>query len=153
MTGFLTSFRARGGGYVVVQFLLLALIAVQGGRAASSSWRVWAFLLVLAGLFVMLSSFITLGRNLTALPEPVPHGTLVTRGVYGVVRHPIYSAILLLCLGLSVQRGSLSTLLLTLALTVLFHFKSEFEERALRRRFPEYAAYQARTKKFIPGVL
>ena len=34
---------------------------------------------------------LTLGSNLTAFPKPIEGGALVTKGMYRVVRHPIYT--------------------------------------------------------------
>ena len=49
-------------------------------------------------------------------------------------------------------RGSWVALGFTVALMVLLEFKSRREEAFLLERFPEYAAYRARVKKFVPGV-
>jgi protein-S-isoprenylcysteine O-methyltransferase Ste14 len=39
------------------------------------------------------------------------------------------------------------------ALAVVLHAKARREEALLARRFPEYAAYKARTKRLVPFVL
>lgn len=147
-------FLRRGGGYVLVQVILLLWIALSGlkRRPVSPSRRRLGTGLGLVGLGLMLESGEELGRNLTALPEPVPNAELITSGLYRHVRHPIYSAVLLLCAGWSIWRGSQRGLGLTGVLAGWFHLKSEYEEAALRERFPGYAAYRHRTKKFIPGV-
>ena len=97
----------------------------------------------------------TLGRNLSALPEPPDGAQLVTSGLYARIRHPhpIYSGVLALGLGWAVWRGSAGAQGWTAALAALFHFKATREETALLARFPAYAAYRRRTRRFVPGVL
>ncbi|PNY80642.1 isoprenylcysteine carboxylmethyltransferase family protein [Deinococcus koreensis] len=138
---------ARGGAFVVGQVLLLFLIGLSGARSGRRG-SVLGLALMLAGGALGLRG----GRNLTPLPEPLPGGHLVTGGAYSVVRHPIYAALLLAAVGWGVYRGSGVALGWTAALGVLFHFKADHEEAALLGRFPEYAAYRARVRRFIPGL-
>jgi protein-S-isoprenylcysteine O-methyltransferase Ste14 len=77
---------------------------------------------------------------------------LVTTGIYGVMRHPIYAGLICVAVGWGVATYSLFAELLTAVLIVVLDLKSRREEMWLRERFPEYAAYAARTKRFIPGV-
>lgn len=154
-SGRLQRFRARGGAFVAAQFVLMALVALsgrQGQRAAALQRAAGLGLLGLGGA-VMLGSGRTLGRNLSPLPEPLDGAQLVTTGLYGQVRHPIYSGLVALGVGWSILRGSPGALGWTAALALLFHFKSSREETALLARFPQYAAYRERTKRFVPGVL
>lgn len=147
----MTTFLKRGGAFVVAQAALLALIGLSGARSGRRGSAL-GLALMLAGLALGLRGGQTLGRNLTPLPEPVPDGQLVTGGAYSVVRHPIYAALLLGGVGWGVYRRSGAALGWTAALGALFHFKANHEEAALLRRFPEYAAYRARVKRFIPGL-
>ena len=90
-----------------------------------------------------------LGRSFAVLPEA---RALVTSGPYRWVRHPIYTLHILTLFGTMLPRvGLLAVAILILGIggEVL---RARNEERALRRVFPEYAAYQTRTKRFIPFV-
>ena len=92
-----------------------------------------------------------LGRALT--PNPVPNGEgLVARGLYRVARHPMYSCLVLICLGVAVGSGALWCYFAVVALAVFFGVKARFEERYLLGAYPGYAEYAARTGKFVPGV-
>ena len=93
-----------------------------------------------------------LGRNLTPLPKPKADAQLVTSGLFAWIRHPIYSALMLLTFGSSLERGHLIALILSACLAVLLEFKSRREESWLLEQFPEYAAYRSRVKKFLPGI-
>ena len=140
---------------MAAQFVLMALV-VRSGRQQNevgALQKAAGLALMGVGGAVMVGSGRTLGRNLSALPEPLDSAHLVTTGLYGQVRHPIYSGVLALGLGWAALRGSSGALGWTAALAALFHFKAAHEETALQARFPEYAAYRERTKRFVPGVL
>jgi protein-S-isoprenylcysteine O-methyltransferase Ste14 len=132
--------------------LLLALLAPPG----SWLWRVppaarVAGLCVsavgLAGMIVAASS---LGEGLTPSPLPNAAARLHTEGVYGRVRHPLYSCLLLFAAGRVVGSSNPVRPLAFLALTILLTKKARWEERRLGQRFPEYAAYAAHTPRFVP---
>jgi protein-S-isoprenylcysteine O-methyltransferase Ste14 len=149
----MNTWQARGGWFVVAQFVLLGLVffAPDGfSRFGARAWAAWVF--GVAGWALFIWARISLGRNLTAFPRPRDDGTLVTSGAFAFSRHPIYSAVMLWALAGVFGRGSWVALGFTVALMVLLEFKSRREEAFLLERFPEYAAYRARVKKFVPGV-
>ncbi|WP_029482590.1 methyltransferase family protein [Deinococcus marmoris] len=151
----LQSFRQRGGDLVAAQFVLIGLVALSGRKRKSvgSFQKLAGLTLMGLGGAVVIGSGRTLGRNLSPLPEPLDTAQLVTGGLYAQIRHPIYSGLLALGLGWGILRGSRGALGWTAALAALFHFKSAREEKALLVRFPDYAAYRKRTKRFVPGVI
>jgi protein-S-isoprenylcysteine O-methyltransferase Ste14 len=135
--------------FVVGQFVLLGLIFLLPA-ARASSWLLLVLQIPAWGLLV--AGALALGRNLTPMPTPTQNAKLLTTGIYGLVRHPIYSGLLLLCLLETLARGSVLAWGLFVALALLLEFKSRFEEQKLRHHFAEYSAYQARVKKFVPFV-
>jgi len=77
---------------------------------------------------------------------------LVTSGPYRFVRHPLYLAEELAIIGISMQFFSLSTAFV-LVVQIAFQLRRMYNEEAvLAATFPEYAAYQARTARLIPGI-
>jgi protein-S-isoprenylcysteine O-methyltransferase Ste14 len=77
----------------------------------------------------------------------------VERGVYGLVRHPMYGSVLLLLTGIALLT-SLWALAPVAALAVLWWLKAAEEERRLDARYPGYAEYRARVRKrFVPWVV
>ena len=75
----------------------------------------------------------------------------MSSGVYRLVRHPIYSAVLALWLGAAL--GTLNVLLLVLWVVPLVgvNIQARAEEELLRARFGQaYADYAARTRAFVP---
>ena len=110
-----------------------------------------------AGLAVGGSGFLlvgagTLGRSLTISPLPSERAQLRTDGLYGLVRHPIYSGIIALSLARTLQSRDRRQAALTALLIVLLRGKSSFEENALRQRFAEYPSYAAATPRFLPRL-
>ena len=91
-----------------------------------------------------------LGRGLTASPLPNGATDLVTRGPYQFVRHPMYTSVILLGIGMSVRSGSLIVAVAFVALVALFFVKSRWEELHLADTFPGYSRYMASTGRFVP---
>ncbi len=108
-------------------------------------------LMSLAGV-VLLVSFVALGNSLTASPLPKQRGQLVTTGLYSYVRHPIYSGLLLLSIGVVLDAGWWPQLVVALMLFLLLRIKAQFEESLLRKAYPKYAAYALKTPMFFPRL-
>ncbi|WP_058977405.1 methyltransferase family protein [Deinococcus grandis] len=144
----------RDRALVAAQFALLAVILAGGrrGRGRPRSVRAAGSVLDAGGLGLLVWSGRTLGRNLTPLPTPVAGSTLVQRGPYRFVRHPIYTALLVLAGGWSVARGGWTSAAGTLLLAGLLRHKAGIEDAALAARHPEHAAYRARTGAFLPRI-
>jgi len=152
---------ARGEWYVVVQAFLFALIAL-GPRSLPGSppwsepaatFATWAGVaLMLLGGPLAVAGLLSLGPSLTALPYPTDDARLVETGPYAIVRHPIYSGLVLGAVGWGLFLHSWLVLGYAVALFALFDLKSRREERWLCERFPAYAQYQTRVKKLIPWL-
>jgi len=148
----------HGEGWVAIQVGLFGLLAVAGsaGPAWGDPWlavgRAAGVLFVAAGIGIAVLGLVGLRENLTAVPRPIEGGRLIDTGVYGMVRHPIYSGGLFACLGIALMVSGWLTYLYVAALFVLLDFKSRREERWLVQKFPGYPAYQRRVRKLVPFV-
>ena len=76
---------------------------------------------------------------------------VVSKGIYGFIRHPIYTGDLLLLVGLELALNSW-LVLGAIALVPLVLRQAVREEQGLAATLPGYADYCARTKRFIPFV-
>lgn len=96
----------------------------------------------------------TLGRFFTATIIIQDHHSVVQEGPYKLVRHPSYSGVIVLILGIGFMIGNaLSLLLLTTSVLVGILYRIRVEEQELLRHFGEvYADYMQRTKRLIPFV-
>ncbi len=108
--------------------------------------------LVALGVGIALAAGAGLGRTLTPSPIPKADGQLVTSGVYGLVRHPIYSGLLVLGLGLLVIGASVLHALAWVALMSVLMAKARLEERMLLDQYADYGAYAARVGRLVPGI-
>jgi protein-S-isoprenylcysteine O-methyltransferase Ste14 len=149
---------ARGGGWVALQFALIAAILGLGlaGPGWPDSARWWfkgaGALTAVAGGVVIVSAVRALGSSLTPFPRPVQAGELVEHGPYRVVRHPIYSGASLFLSGIALAL-SWWALVGTAALVVVWALKARVEERFLVERYAAYGAYRSRTRyRMVPFV-
>ena len=90
--------------------------------------------------------------NFNIRPEPKASGRLVTGGPYRYVRNPMYSALLLFAAAEVAAYADPWKILCWLALALVLLAKAMLEERGLRARFPGYAEYAKRVRRFIPGA-
>jgi protein-S-isoprenylcysteine O-methyltransferase Ste14 len=78
---------------------------------------------------------------------------VVSTGVYGVVRHPMYLGAMLLFLGAPLLLGSRYGFIIGIYLCILFVVRIMGEEKMLLEELEGYAAYTQRVKyRLIPYV-
>jgi len=149
-------FVQRGGWWVVGQFLLLFAIAILAITCRDPSKLLPIFIgglvFLVAAAICGLSGVLTLGRNLTPFPKPSRGTQLVQHGIYSLIRHPLYTAVFCAAAGWSLAWQSWPALAVALVLAVFFDAKARHEERWLRQKFPEYAGYERRVRRFIPWI-
>jgi protein-S-isoprenylcysteine O-methyltransferase Ste14 len=118
-------------------------------------WRFAAGILCLAaGLTLFYRSHADLGESWSSELEVREQHRLVTGGIYGRVRHPMYLAFLLLALSavLVIPNWVAGPSYFILWVAVLA-LRIGPEERMMLEEFgPEYETYMRRTKRLIPGV-
>lgn len=145
----------KGYGWVIAQLHLMAICAVAGwlwnGQwpTGQYDWAIPALLAVL-GAVIGIAGIWVLGRNRTVFPQPRPNSVLITHGIYRHLRHPLYSSVLCAAFAWGLWRHSLAALGAALVLTLFLALKARNEEARLLHHFPGYAAYQARTSRFLP---
>ncbi|MCL1594109.1 MAG: isoprenylcysteine carboxylmethyltransferase family protein [Actinomycetia bacterium] len=145
--------RSIAWSFVGAQVLLLGAIVMLPRNAtwiSGAGAMTIANTLIAAGIALGVWSASFLKKGLT--PSPLPNGSidLVTKGPYVAARHPMYSAVIILCIGLSVRSGSLLVVIMTVALIGLFSVKSRWEEMHLVDSFPGYRKYSESTGRFLP---
>jgi protein-S-isoprenylcysteine O-methyltransferase Ste14 len=78
---------------------------------------------------------------------------VIDSGPYRFVRHPMYSAVIPLLVGMSLWLGSFAGAIVSIVPTVLIGIRGMLEEKFLCRELPGYAEYIARTRfRMIPYV-
>jgi protein-S-isoprenylcysteine O-methyltransferase Ste14 len=151
--------RGRLGRLAGLRFAVIAVVVLivrltwLGNRAPHLSGPVLAgtgLTLWIAGLGLAVWARLYIGRNwgmpMTRREQP----DLVTTGPYHLIRHPIYTGIILALAGTAVAI-SLWGLIIAALVAGFFIFSATREERFLAEEFPgAYPAYQARTKMLVP---
>ncbi len=147
--------RGRPPGLLIVALAFVLLRVFHAGTLAVHSPVVQAIgvVLFLSGLSLAVWARVHLGRNwgmpMTTKDEP----ELVTSGPYRLVRHPIYSGILLAMLGTALATN-IYWLIALAVVGAYFLYSARVEERLMTTTFPgAYPGYRAHTKMLIPFVL
>jgi len=106
------------------------------------------------GLWLFYRSHADLGTNWSITLEVREQHRLITQGVYGRIRHPMYSALVLYSVGQAfVIPNWVAGPSSFVAFAILFSLRVHAEEQMMSEAFgDEYAAYAARTKRLVPGV-
>ena len=149
--------RSRGYFYVAVQFLLIALLFTAPRQPEpygplSGLFSIIGLAVIGAGVLILVVSFLSLGRSLTANPVPKEDGELVTTGLYARVRHPIYFGLLVMAIGVVLDAGWWPQVIIALMLYLLLNIKAQFEESLLQKKYPDYKKYMLATPRFFPRI-
>jgi protein-S-isoprenylcysteine O-methyltransferase Ste14 len=138
---------------LVLVILLIRLRAFRGHGLNSDPWRAGlGLVLFAAGLAFAVWARLHLGRNWGTPMSQKNDPELVTSGPYRLVRHPIYTGILLAGIGTAVALSWAWLIAVALA-GLYFGYSAIVEERNLTEQFPDsYPAYRHSTKMMVPYV-
>ncbi len=109
-------------------------------------------ILCVLGLALAVWARVYLGRN-WGMPMSVKENPeLVTSGPYKLIRHPIYTGILVAAVGSALVDG-LWWLIFVIIYIAYFVYSAQAEEKIMTKEFPnEYPAYKKRTKMLLPFI-
>jgi len=138
---------------VAVVIVLIRVGALRGNASDTDAWRGGLGLVLFAvGLGFAIWARVNIGRNwgtpMTQKVEP----ELVTSGPYRLVRHPIYTGILVAGVGTAVALSWRWLIAVALA-GLYFLYSATVEERYMTERFPDtYPTYKQATKMLVPFI-
>jgi protein-S-isoprenylcysteine O-methyltransferase Ste14 len=152
----------RGNRWVLVAFAVIGVLAawLPAYLDRKDIWTIggdtvrWTgvFLFIAGGVLRLWPVFV-LGRRFSGLVAIQPGHTLVTTGVYAVIRHPSYLGLLINALGWALAFRSMAGVLLTALTIVPIIARIQAEEILLRSEFgADYDAYRSRTSRLVPGI-
>jgi protein-S-isoprenylcysteine O-methyltransferase Ste14 len=145
------------GAYVVGLVAWVVLYAWAGAEALGVwatpiEWQVIAFSLLAAGFVLMVAAQRQMGTS-WRVGIDAERTPLVTGGLFGVTRNPIYAAGILAILGIAGLTPSPWTILGAAQAVLLVALQARLEEDHLARMHGEaYRAYAARVGRFWPGM-
>lgn len=152
-----TNTALKNWAYVLAQFALVAA-CLWGMLSELSNTQNALHLLAVAGLFVGAGALgvwalWSMGSNtFSVLPAPAPTGSLCERGPYRWLCHPMYTAVLLVCLSAWVLNPTALRSVAWLLLLAVLVGKLRFEESLLAQRFSAYKLYQQGRHRLLPYV-
>jgi protein-S-isoprenylcysteine O-methyltransferase Ste14 len=153
---------ARGNRWVLAVFAVIGILNAYL-PAYTDRKEVWTIdadtirwvgvVLFAAGGALRIWPVFVLGQRFSGLAAIQPGHTLVTSGVYGVIRHPSYLGLLINSLGWSLAFRSGVGVILTVLLIPPLFARIRAEENLLRAQFGEhYQVYCSHTSRLIPGI-
>ncbi len=135
--------------YLIIHYRL-GVVRLPDGLPAAATTLV-GLLLVVAGCVVNLLGRFSLAGNWANQAVVYQQHALVTSGVYGWLRHPLYASLIWMFGGAALAFHNLAAMLATLVVYVpAMHYRAALEEALLAERFADYADYRARTGRFVP---
>src|SRR5262245_13100617 len=153
---------ARGNRWVIAVFAVIGLLNayLPAYTDRKEMWTIdgdtirWlGVALFAAGGALRIWPVFVLRHRFSGLVAFQPGHTLVTSGIYGVIRHPSYLGLLINSLGWSLAFRSGVGVLLTVLLIPPLLARIHAEENLLHSEFgEEYEAYRSRTARLIPGL-
>lgn len=139
------TFGQRGEVYFITQaFLVLCILAGGVPYIGDTLSFIAGPGLLAIGSLTIIAALVELGSadGITPWPKPIDDAELVSTGIYGLIRHPMYAGLISLMMGLSILSDSASRLLLTFVLYLVLDAKASYEESELTLLVPGYSDYK-----------
>ena len=117
------------------------------------AWSAWAAAVAFLLAYALYAEVLRENAYLSRTVEVQANQRVIDTGLYGVVRHPMYAATLVLFLAMPLVQGSPLSFLIMLAYIPIIKRRIENEEAVLSAGLPGYADYAQRVRyRLIPGV-
>jgi len=135
---------------ILVQFSCIAGLLITG-RGIPDGYLLNCF--SAAGILLGIWSVFTMQiNNLNIGPDIKADAHFINKGPYSIIRHPMYTAIILTFVPLVINLHTLFRLSLMLVLVTDLLVKIEHEEKILSKSFEKYKAYREHTWKILPYI-
>lgn len=142
-----------GSGLMFIAAFVLAGLNFRFGWLRLPDWAVWAASVLFLLAYLMWGEVLRENAWLSRTVEVQEGQLVVDHGLYGVVRHPMYSASVLLFLSMPLVLNSPLSFLVMLCYLPLIAKRIRNEEKLLRKELPGYEEYAERVKyRLIPFI-
>jgi protein-S-isoprenylcysteine O-methyltransferase Ste14 len=141
-------------GASIIVGCLLSLSVPALDTPVQGAFTVAGLVLLWTGLVVRVWAVVTLGRSFSTFVQADADQTVVTHGPYRWVRHPSYTGLLLIAIGLGLGSRNWLSLLVYVVVPLLGLLpRMAVEESVLTRVLgEEYRSYQRSTRRLVPGL-
>lgn len=113
--------------------------------------NIFIFLIYCIAIFIGFWAIFSMNnQTINVLPDVRENAILIKSGPYKLIRHPMYTAVLTMLLGLLLNDFSNLSLLIYGCVVFVLLFKISVEEKMLLAKFSDYKEYSTTTKKLIP---
>ena len=144
---------------VLISGLMFVSAFVMAGLNFRYGWNKLPDAIVLIAAIIFLLAYVLYGevlrenRYLARTVEVESNQELIDTGLYGIVRHPMYTSTIFLFLSIPLILGSLYSFIILLIYPILIVFRINNEEKVLERELNGYGEYKNNVKyKLIPGI-
>lgn len=142
-----------GSGLMFIAAFVLAGLNFRFGWLRLPDWAVWTASAVFLLAYLMWGEVLRENAWLSRTVEVQEGQRVVDHGLYGVVRHPMYSASVLLFLSMPLVLNSPLSFLVMLCYLPLIAKRIRNEEKLLQKELPGYEEYAERVKyRLIPFI-
>lgn len=167
LQAFFISLFAEMFGFPLTIFLLSSIFGTSHKTFGQFESHLWAYLISKLGvmnlnsavILVMWISIVLIGTAFVLiawgwLQIYRARGSMVTGGIYRIIRHPQYLGLILMILGFNVQWPTFPTLVMAPILILMYLRLARVEERELAEEFGTvYEVYRKRVPAFMPKVI
>ena len=140
-------------GVLFIAGFLAAGFDFRFGWTRVPGWLVWIAAVVQLGSYGLYAEVLRENAYLSRTVEVQEGQTVIDTGLYGIVRHPMYTATILMSLAIPLVLGSWISFALMLVLPIIILFRIRGEEAVLEEGLPGYREYKEKVRwQLIPYI-
>ncbi|MBQ8625770.1 MAG: isoprenylcysteine carboxylmethyltransferase family protein [Agathobacter sp.] len=140
-------------GLMFVVGFIVAGLDFRFGWLVLPDWVPWVAAVFFLLAYVMYAEVLRENTYLSRTVEVQENQKVIDTGLYGVVRHPMYSATIILFLSMPLVLGSIISFVIFLAYPVIIAMRIKNEEKVLEEGLQGYSEYKQKVKyRLIPFV-
>jgi protein-S-isoprenylcysteine O-methyltransferase Ste14 len=139
--------------FITYYLILVSKVGTIGlaSQLAKQLMMVLGTVMILAGCAANIKGRFNLGKNWANQIKIYKEHTLVQTGMYSIVRHPLYSSIILMFYGGCLVYGNMAAFAAVSFVFVPFmYYRAKQEETLLLQSFPKYEEYKKKTGMLFP---
>lgn len=111
------------------------------------------WIVILIGIYFNIKGRFLLGKNWANQVKIYKDHTLITKGIYNIIRHPLYASLIWIFYACSIlYQNWLAFLLNTLIFLPSMYLRAKQEETLLLKEFKSYREYQKKVGMFFPKL-